>query len=122
MAKLVDQGYGIYVNTDIEDAIQVRSPDRKRIIKFERSENGLYFHDTRNRQIIFLNSQLENSQKYTKRQIERAREARNLYQMIGYPSINDFKNAIKYGYIKDCPITLEDIAIAEDIFGKDIML
>ena len=120
MAKLVDQGYGIFVNTDVEDAIKVRSPDHKRIIKFERSKNGLYFHDTGNRQVTFLNSQLENSQQYTKRQIERAKEARNLYQMIGYPSINDFKNAIKYGYIQDCPITLEDIAAAEDIFGKDI--
>ena len=65
MAKLVDQGYGIFVNTDVEDAIKVRSPDHKRIIKFERSKNGLYFHDTGNRQVTFLNSQLETSQQYT---------------------------------------------------------
>jgi len=120
MAKLVDQGCSVYVNTDEEDAIKVKNPEGDRIIKFERSENGLYFHDTQNRQIIFLNSQKENSQQYTKRQVAKAKEARNLYQMIGYPSINDFKNAIKYGYIQDCPITVEDINIAEDIFGKDI--
>ena len=40
--------------------------------------------------------------------------------MMGYPSIADFKNAIKYNYITDCPVKIEDIEIAEDIFGKDI--
>ena len=51
---------------------------------------------------------------------QKAKEARNLYQMMGYPSINDFKNAIKYKYIDDCPVRIEDINIAEDIFGKEI--
>ena len=49
-----------------------------------------------------------------------AKEARNLYQMMGYPSVNDFKNAIKYNYLKDCPIRIEDIEATENIFGKDI--
>ena len=43
-----------------------------------------------------------------------------MYHIMGYPSIEDFKNAIKYRYIDDCPITITDIEIAEDIFGKDI--
>ena len=40
--------------------------------------------------------------------------------MLAYPSIRDYKNAIKYNYIKDCPVTIDDINIAEDIFGLDI--
>ena len=120
MAKLIDDGFRIFIDTDIEDAIFVYTPNG-RVNKFIRSKNGLYYHDTTNRKdISFMNSQLENSQIYTRRQIQRAREARNLYQMLAYPSINDFKNAIKYNYIKDCPTTIEDIVIAEDIFGKDI--
>ena len=43
-----------------------------------------------------------------------------MYQIMGYPSIEDFKNAIQYRYIDDCPIKIADIEVAEDIFGKDI--
>ena len=57
---------------------------------------------------------------FTKRQYKQAREARRVYNIIGNPSLNDFKSIIKMNAIKDCPITLEDIDIAERIFGKDI--
>ena len=40
--------------------------------------------------------------------------------MMGYPSVEDYKNAIKYNYIHDCPVTVADIEAAEKIFGKDI--
>ena len=52
--------------------------------------------------------------------MHRAREAHNLYHMMGYPSVDDFRTAIKYKYVEDCLVTLEDIEVAEDIFGKDI--
>ena len=42
--------------------------------------------------------------------------------MMMFPSITDFKNAIKMNYIHNFPITIEDINIAEDIFGKDIYI
>jgi len=40
------------------------------IVKFIKSKNGLYYHDTENRQITMMNSQKENSMMYSKRQIE----------------------------------------------------
>ena len=52
--------------------------------------------------------------------VKKAREARNLYQMMMFPSVADYKNAIKLNLIHNCPVTVEDINIAEDIFGKDI--
>ena len=57
---------------------------------------------------------------FTKRQYKQAREARRVYNIIGNPSLNDFKSIIKMNAIKDCPITLEDSDIAERIFGKNI--
>ena len=120
LGQLVKQGYRIVMDSAIDDAIQVYTPDGKRMLRFAQSKNGLYYHDTENRQVVMMNSQLENSEFYTKRQVQRAKQARNLYQMIGYPSINDYKNAIKYKYLDDCPVTIQDIEIAEDIFGPDI--
>ena len=67
-----------------------------------------------------MQSQKENSEWYTKRQVKRAKEACNLYQMMMFPSVADYKNAIKLNLIHNCPVTVEDINIAEDIFGKDI--
>ena len=55
-----------------------------------------------------------------KRQYERAREARRVYNIIGNLSLNDYKSIIKMNAIKDCPMTLEDIDIAERILGKNI--
>ena len=40
--------------------------------------------------------------------------------MMGHPSVNDCENAVKHGHIENCPVTLEDIAIAEEVFGPDI--
>ena len=47
-------------------------------------------------------------------------EARKLYQIIGTPSIKDFKAIVQGNLIKNCPITIDDINLAEKIFGKDI--
>ena len=59
----------------------------------------------------------ENASLYTKRQFERAKEARKFYNIIRNPSLNDFKAIIKMNGIKNCPVTLGDIDIAEKNFG-----
>ena len=65
MAELINSGYRIFVDTAIEDTIFVFC--KNKILKFERSEKDLYFYNTENRQISFLNNQYENSFNYTKR-------------------------------------------------------
>ena len=39
---------------------------------------------------------------------------------MGTPSVEDFKAILKMNLIKNCPITTEDINLAEKIFGPDI--
>ena len=74
MAKLIDAGFRITMDTDKEDAINVYTKDN-RIIKFTHSKNGLYFHDTEDRKMTFLNSQYENSLLYSHRQVKEAKVA-----------------------------------------------
>ena len=76
--------------------------------KFITSNGGLCFHDLWNDDLcfektnndfsikndIFMQSQKENSKWHTKRQINKAKEARNSCQMMMFPSVADFKNAI----------------------------
>ena len=33
--------------------------------------------------------------------------------MLFYPTVDDYKTAVAAGYIDDCPVTVEDIKIAE---------
>ena len=57
---------------------------------------------------------------YTKRQVARAEEAKNLYGVIGYPSVKDFKHIVQTNQIKNCPVTTEDINIWKKIYGPDV--
>ena len=39
---------------------------------------------------------------------------------MGTPTVEKFKSLLKMNMIKNCPVTLEDIEIAEDIYGPDV--
>ena len=104
------------------------------IQKFITSNGGSYFHDSWNKDLcfekskhnfslecnIFVQLQKENSEWCTKRQINKAKEARNSCQMTMFPGVADFKNAMKMNCTHNCPVTVDDIDATEDTFGKDI--
>ena len=46
--------------------------------------------------------------------------ARVTYQTLGSLTIDNFKKVLQQKLIKNCPVTLEDFEIAEDIFRPDI--
>ena len=52
-----------------------------------------------------------------RRSAERAQE---LMHTLGCPSVADLKGIIKMNAIKDCPVTVDDIILAEKIFGPDV--
>jgi hypothetical protein len=62
----------------------------------------------------------ENRVGYTQRQFEQAKRARELYHIVGAPTIETFKTLIKMNAIRNCPVTTEDVNIAEKIFGADM--
>ena len=117
-ANLADNYRMLYDNRT-EDAFLLFKQNGD-ILKLTRSPNGIYYHDLQNRQIMLLNQVSENELGYTQQELEKARLARKLYGMIGYPSIKDYKVAIKNNLIHNCPVQLKDVTIAEKIYGKDI--
>jgi hypothetical protein len=62
----------------------------------------------------------ENKKGYTQRQFEDAKQARKLYHIIGCPTTENFKAILRQNIIRNCPVTVEDVNIAERIFGPDI--
>jgi hypothetical protein len=67
-----------------------------------------------------INTVAENKANYTNRAYARAVLARNIQKRIGRPTSKEFAKILKLNLIPDCPVTRDDIMIAEKIFGPDI--
>lgn len=97
-----------------------KTPKTKATNTFQRRQQGLYYKDLSAVQINMMNTVEELRNQYTKRQYDRAKVARKLYQTMGHPFLEDYKKLIQANAIKNCPVTVEDVNIAEKIFGLDI--
>ena len=58
----------------------------------------------------------ENRKNHTQRQFEHAKLACKLHHDVGTPAVKNFKSLLKANMIKNCPVTIEDVNIAEKIF------
>eukprot|EP00957_Ditylum_brightwellii_P117237 8941143-Ditylum_brightwellii.AAC.1 len=61
-----------------------------------------------------------NRKMLTQRKYEHAAAARNLYTMVGQPSLTDFKNMVKLNLLPNSLVSLQDINNAEFLFGPDV--
>jgi len=87
--------------------------------KFHRTPAGLYAHKVK-RGVSLIQTVAENEAEFTPRQVEKAKEARDLYAMIGRPSYRDYLAIIKNDLLPNAKITPSDVERAEKIYGKDL--
>eukprot|EP00804_Cyclotella_cryptica_P026251 CCRYP_019831-RA/>CCRYP_019831-RA protein AED:0.41 eAED:0.28 QI:0/0/0/1/1/1/2/0/498 len=86
--------------------------------------DGLFYHDLNSKsgavhrdmhsgseKYACVSTVAESMDRYTKRQVNGAKAARDAYCMLGFPSYRDFETLVR---------TKSDIKIARDIFGPDI--
>ena len=88
-------------------------------ITFQRGPNNLYYFRPL-KSMSYIQSVQENKLPYTQRQLDRAKKAREMLQSLGSPTVADLKAIIRMNCIKNNPITIEDVNIAEKVFGPDI--
>jgi hypothetical protein len=129
LGKLADK-YRITFDSAVENAFNIHTEDG--IIKFQKNTANLYEHrptmikrknEHDNTAIVSQNhiqTVEENMKMFTPRQIQQAKAARDLLASLGTPSIRDMKTAITTNSIKNVPITVKDIDLAEQIFGPDL--
>ena len=101
-AQMADH-FWIEHNNRSEDAFFVHKHNGD-MLKFVRSKCGIYCHNLVNRQVCFNQTVLENSIGYTKREQERALEARRSCNEISFPSARDCKLAVKANSTRNCPV------------------
>ena len=95
----------------------------KRLFDFQRSQEGLYFYkfnkkfkeetDKCNEGTMLVSTLQENYKGFSSKQVECAREARRVYHAVGTPGVENFKGMIKGNMIRNCPVTVADIEVAE---------
>jgi hypothetical protein len=113
----------ITYNSNKEDAFTVYLPNKR--IKFTKPDQGLYIFKPKIKKTNrigspFVNTIDKNKIFFTTWQVDKAKQARELYHALGTPSIQDFKAILCMNLIATNLMTTEDIKIAEEIFGLDI--
>ena len=96
---------------------RVTTPAGK-IIEFKRNFQGLFLYWPRKGRSD-LATVRGNIEGFTKRQVERAQAARELYHKVGAPTITNLKALLRQNILANCPVTPEDVDLAEKIFGPD---
>jgi hypothetical protein len=120
LSNLIQQ-YRVTYNSDKHMFVVHRESQGKSNMEFRMHKCGLHYYDPRNKtHVAFVNTVSENKEGFTKRQIKGAEAARTLYKTLSYPSMKDFKWVIQRNQIKDCPVTVQDIDVALEIWGKNI--
>ena len=66
---------------------------------------------------IFVNTVAQNELLYSKREVEEAKQARELSRMLAFPSFKDISEAISSGTLIDCPVTTQSLKRSIVIYG-----
>lgn len=107
-------------DNEIENYFVVHGNNQKP--KFIRSPKGLYFYDTSKAKVKpqLVQTVKDNEEAFTKREVQQARLARQLYSRLGRPSHEDFIKFIRNNSLKNCPVNVEDANRSIRIYGPDI--
>ena len=126
LALLTDK-FRVTMDSAVENAFNVHTPYG--VLKFGQGPEDA--HCTKPNEFIgrtqqepmmghFPQTVADNARFYSQRQISRAKTARDLLHATGCPSVADLKTILKMNGIANCPITLDDVNIAEKICGPDV--
>ena len=126
-----DDGAFMYMDTRYDDAIMIVYPQAGLCERYGRLENGLYgrkhhadlleqIRSYRSAQQAHVQTVYGNIEGYPKRRVAEAIRAREFYHSLGHPSLRAYRDMVRAGQIRDCPITLQAIDDAEAIFGPDL--
>ena len=69
---------------------------------------------------MFDNKVVGSKESYSKRQIKVNEQTRGLYESLGYPSVIEYKSVKHINQTKDCPVTVQDIYVVHNIWGKSV--
>jgi len=84
---------------------------------FERMGN-MYVCNIKKEEVCVTVAQEE--ARYTLRDVQKAKQAKEVIRRLGHPSVVDTIQKINSGAINNCPVTVEDVKRAIDIYGVEL--
>lgn len=114
-----------YSSADGNEFVVTKEDGSEMVFTHAESDNkdgpsGLYYYDMnvdRSEGTLLVSTVMENKNKYTLDERNRADAARSLQIKIGHPSTRDFIRLVTHNHLPNCPVTKADIVNAEDIYG-----
>jgi hypothetical protein len=120
LCNLIQQ-YRVTYDSDDRMFVVHQESESKPNMEFHMHECGLYYYKPKKTaHIAFRITVSKNKEGFIKRKIKGTETARALYTTLSYPSMKDFKWVIRSNQIKDCPVTVQDINVPIDNWGKNI--
>ena len=89
-------------------------------LHFIMHRDGIHYHDPSKKEISLVQTVNKNESGYSACHISDAKQARELYYKVSFPSNKDFKSPIKNNVIINCPVTANDVDIDNTIYGPII--
>ena len=125
----VRKNFRVTMDTDKEPAMVVHRKDGSKI-KFTEYSSGLYYYEVPKKKkdkldielddYCFVTTVTQNKKMFTRREIEAADRARDLYAKIGRPSQERFEKILSENSIINCPVTVSDAKRVLTIYGPEV--
>ena len=125
---LITDLFPVVFDSQVENALFVKMSENE-VWKFERFGCGLYYYDVakyRNANNVsvtdysFITTVDGNKAKYQRREIEAADTALEVHARLNRPSQQQFEHILTSNQLRNCPVTVEDVRRAFDIYGPDV--
>lgn len=103
-----------YMKVHVENGVELTFLRIGKLYKFRHTEDR-----EAERDMAMVTTVAELEKKYTAREVEAARKARQVLRTLGVPSFTDVINMMLKGNILNMPITIQDLLRAREIYGRD---
>ena len=118
----------VTLDTSSEPALCVNRFDGS-VMKFTEHDSGLYVFDSATHKVLsservnaytMVSTVAQQKKMFSRRQIEAADTARELYRKLGRPDEAEFYSILTKNLIRNCPVTPDDARRASHIYGPDV--
>jgi hypothetical protein len=120
--KKIAKVYRITYDSDVSKTFTVHRESHELVnLRFTMHSCGLHVLEQPNQGSMFILTVEENKRMFNKRQIAGATKARNTYEALLCPSMEDFETIIGSGSIRGSNLTADDAKISFKIFGPSVI-
>jgi hypothetical protein len=120
---LVAKHYDVWYDSTVADEFHVEILGGQ-LVRFAPTAKGLYVCTGPRQEDstgwAFINLVDNRKQEYTRRQYRDAVQARRIQNIIMFPKTHSYGKIVESNMLPNCPISKEDIAVAEQLFGPNV--